>query len=318
MGQSIDKFLVVVTKVKGPNDDEKKRNQILKRQRKLEKAEVSQTWRFVFGDQMPQHRKDVFKVECVTPRNVWMEGRFFLFEEIIKHRTDEFFHKPQDYALKWQPPNSPYRLIIPLDDPLVQENVIITMSKLGTRARSQILFYFSPKDPSMSLYAPRVHPSSLVSYHSKNAVLKKLCDFYLDGKLKLEELHHIMTCGYDTWKLSMFHLLPADEQVYHRYLLEKPPEVAATESLGKKYLDDEISLAEYADKKFPERKKMKDIEAMTYPLPYEAVDCVVCGVANIATIKCQNCDNMVCKACITTRFLDPETKDGSFVYMHRR
>jgi hypothetical protein len=319
MGQTIDRVVVFATKITAkPSEDEKRRRQILKRQKKLEKHEIKQSWPFVFGEDTPKQKKDILLIENVTPRNVWMEGTLFLFEEIMKFRPDEIFHQVNDYALKWQPPGSPYKIMIPLDDPLLQENVIALIEKMKKKERKKVLFFFAPKNPSMSMFAPRVHPASLVSYRAKNAVLKKLCGFFLEGKISLEELQTIMMCGYDTWKMSMFHLLPADEQIYHRYLLDKPPEKISDETLDKLYLDGEITLEEYDELKFPERKKARDIENMKYPQPYQTADCVICDKCNIATIKCPNCDNMVCTDCIRKRFLDPETKDGSFVYMHRR
>ena len=76
-------------------------------------------------------------------------------------------------------------------------------------------------------------------------------------------------------------------------MVEKPDIAVSAKDLEKSYLDDEITLEEFDNLKFPERKKRRDMEALTYPRPYETATCVVCGEEDKATISCQNCSNMV-------------------------
>jgi hypothetical protein len=172
-----------------------------------------------------------------------------------------------------------------------------------------------PIHPSLGLYAEKVHPSSLVSYKSKNDVLAKLCDMFLEGKIVVEELNSIMAASYDTWKLALYNYLPQDEQVYHEYLSRTSVKVS-TKSIEKKYLDDEITLIEYEDLKYPERKRKKDLEFASYPLSYKYGPCRICGDPK-GLIKCNTCDNIVCISCVNEKFLNPETSIGSFLLMHR-
>lgn len=142
----------------------------------------------------------------------------------------------------------------------------------------------------------------------------------MEGRFTIKEFENVMACGYDVWKAAMFNMLPEDEQVYHKYLTEKPEMKISDKQIEKLYLDDKISLEEYSDMKFPERKKKKDIEATTYPLPYNFDVCIICKGENgeNGIIKCPTCTNMVCKICIRRTFLDEDTKEGSFLLVHRR
>jgi hypothetical protein len=293
------------------------REKILERQRRLEDIDVSpQTWNFVFGDETPKTFQDVYEIKDVTPRNIWMEDNFIV-NQIKAYRPDETFHSIDTYTLKWQPPKSPFRLLIPLNDLQLLENVAIQMANAGEEARSKVLFYFSPTDPLVPLFAPHVSPFALLSYRTKAAVLTKLCDHYLDAKMSLEDFTNTLLADYTVWKRAAFNMMAEDEQPYHRYLLDVPVPKVNLKKMAKKYHNDEISLAEYIDYKYPDRKKQRDVEGLDYPRPYHTADCVICHRVDCATIKCQNCPNMVCKECIATSFLEPSTKVGSFLHMHR-
>ena len=134
----------------------------------------------------------------------------------------------------------------------------------------------------------------------------------------MDEFNKIMSCNYDIWCLTLYNLLPADEQPYHEYLNEITPVKIDNENIESKYLHDTISLQEYEDLKFPDRKRKKDEESKSYPLPYVYSTCRICQGENIGLIKCQNCDYMACISCIKREFLDPETKSGCFLLFHRR
>jgi hypothetical protein len=207
--------------------------------------------------------------------------------------------------------------MIPLQDMQLMENVIIRMANLGEEARSKVLFYFSPTEPSIPLFAPHISPFALMSYKTKQAVLNKLCDQYIDVKINLEDFTQTLLGDYQVWKRTAFNLMTPEEQSYHRYLLDKPPPVINLKKMAKKYHNDEITLAQYVDYKFPDRKKQRDIEGLEYPRPYTMTDCVICNRPDCATIKCTNCPSMVCKECIHFSFLDPISKVGSFLHMHR-
>ena len=146
-------------------------------------------------------------------------------------------------------------------------------------------------------------------------MLGKLCEYFLDGKIELEELNQIMASNFDTWKMALFNYLPDDEQRFHVYLSHVSEKVI-TKSPEQQYLDDEVTLKEYEDLKFPERKKKRDLAAAGYPLPYTYGPCRICNAPN-GVIKCNTCDNLVCVDCVHKNFLDPENTIGSFLLMHR-
>ena len=293
------------------------RDKIIERQRRIEAAEIRpQTWCIVFGDEKPKFRKDIFQINHVTTRNVWMEELFF-YNKLVLMKPNETFHKPSKYTLKFQPPRSPFRLLIPLDDPQIQENMIILMSKWSEEMQAKILFYFSPTDPTESLFARKVNPITVASYRTKNEVLKKICESFVDGKISLDDLTQTLNCDYEIWRRTLYNLLTDEEQLYHAYLLDKNEPDISLERMAEKYQNDVISLAEYEDFKFPERAQLRDIEALEYPRPYEMKNCIICHSVKTATIKCQNCPNMVCKSCIESKFLNENGKVGSFLYLHR-
>lgn len=295
---------------------EKKRlDDIIQRQLILEALEINQTWNIVFGNIKPKKKKEIHRVKNITLRNIWMES-CYIYNELKNFKPDEIFHPVEKYCLQWQPPNLAFKLIVPLDNPVVVERTILRISQIVKR--NKILFYFVPYDPSIGLFAPRVHPASLVSYRSKVTVLKKLCEFYVASKISLAEFNTIMACGYDIWRVTLFNMLPEDEQEYHKYLNVTPEAVIDKQSIDRKYLNELITIQEYEDLKFPERKRKKDEEKKSYPLPYTYSNCVICHREDVAIIKCQNCDNHACPSCIHREFLDPETRSGCFLNMHRR
>jgi hypothetical protein len=257
----------------------------------------------------------LFVLKGLTTLQIWMQPQY-IYNALKEQRPEELFHPIEVYALKWQPPRSKYVIMTPMDDPQLQENMLIQVSNMKPTERNKIVFCFAPQNPTMDLFAPRVHPASLVSYRTSDKVLEKLCSQFLEARITLPELTNILSSKYDVWRLAMFNLLPGDEQEFHRYLTESL-ENKASKDIEKLYLEDVINLQEYGDRKFPDRKKRRDIDSMSYPRPYEYDKCIVCGEDNKATISCQNCTNKVCMDCIITYFLDERTKIGSFLLLHR-
>jgi hypothetical protein len=171
----------------------------------------------------------------------------------------------------------------------------------------------------MSMYAPRVHPASLVSYHTKNEVLKKLCDLFLLDKISVQEIQAVLMCDQYVWSATLYNLLPEDEQVYHTYLNEQKPLDDTRKTLAKSYIDGDITLQEYEDAKFPERKKLRNIEDMTYPLPFEMEMCSICTKENSGIVSCHTCNNMVCVSCMMSIFSGKNgRKSISFLLMHQK
>src|SRR5690242_18211438 len=106
------------------------------------------------------------------------------------------------------------------------------------------------------MYAEKVHPSSLISYRTKNSVLKKLSELFIDGRIDVADMQSVFTCGQDVWSSTLYNLLPEDEQIYHTYLNERKIPVAEThKALAKSYIDGDISLQEYDAQKYPDRKE---------------------------------------------------------------
>ena len=297
--------------------EEKRIEAICKTQEELEKKEIIQSWNIVFGNIKPKKKKEIHVVERVSLRNVWLE-ELFIFEQIKTFKTDVIFHNISKYSLQWKPPGSTYTLIVPLNDAVVQERTILNLNKLPQFARDMVIFYFVPIDPSMGMFAPPVHPSSLLSFRTKVLVLRQLCEYYKLGRISLEEFQKIMTCNYDVWCLTLFNLLSEEEQQFHTYLTKVTPKVIDMQNIESKYYHELITLQEYEDLKFPDRKKKKEEEAMKYPLPYNYSTCVICHREGMGLIKCQNCGSVACVECIKTQFLDPETKEGCFLLMHRK
>lgn len=241
---------------------------------------------------------DSYVIKNITPRNVWMED-LFLFNSIKSLRPDKMFHHPSEYVLKYQPPASKYALIIPLDDPRMQESALIEIAKLDIISRNRLVFFFTTVNVTMPMYSEPKHPATLVEFKTKAQVMKKLTDFFLDGTLSIADIEQIFYNNYDTWRPALYNTLPADWQEHHAYLLVRQESLASDKALSKEYIDGHISIEAFKDLKFPERKKLKDIMSMEYPLPYEESACII-GLCNHGkgVIQCQNCDNMACCECV--------------------
>ncbi len=112
-------------------------------------------------------------------------------------------------------------------------------------------------------------------------------------------------------KLTMLTDCIFSGQVYHKYLNEKKIVIVDHKALNKSYIDGEISLTEYDNLKFPERKLKNDIIALNYPLPMEGETCIICNREKAGVIKCQNCVNMVCCECIVLHFTASTAEDES-------
>ncbi|CAM9778135.1 unnamed protein product, partial [Ectocarpus fasciculatus] len=272
-------------------------------------------WRFVFGTAVPRKRKEIRKITDITLRNVWME-ELFLFSQIEKFRPDEVFHAADKYVLMYKPPNSPFTMHVSLSDRGLQEEAVRTIAALPKKKRKRLLFHFVTADQAMPMFGVKVHKASLVTYRGRTEVLNKLCDLYIVGRVPLAEFNSTMDGGYEGWKQTVYNFLPPDEQEFHKYLC-KPSIKHVVKSNERRYMDDDITLEEYEDLKYPERKERKDMEALEYPRPYDNGACVICK-SPLGLIKCLQCPNKVCKSCIIKEFLDHETSTGSFMLVHRK
>ena len=241
----------------------------------------------------------------------------YLFNAVKELKPDEVFHPADSYVMKWKPPGSYHQLIIPLADYNIQESVVMEIAKYRKSLQKKLIFCFVPLVVGVKMFAEKVHPAALVEFKSKNSVLRKISEIFLEGKIPISDLQQIFTGDYDLWKVSLFNLLPPDWQEYHEYL-NVPPVAEVTEAdYEKKYINDEITLREYEDFKYPDRKELNDLKSLQYPLTPEYTNCIICGEST-GIIKCQNCDNKVCVRCVRAVFLDDVSGEGSFMLMHHK
>ncbi len=293
------------------------RDEAINRQRFYELNEMRQDWNFVFGDEVPDKMKEVYTIKDVTPRAVWMED-FYIFNQIVAANPDELFHDQSEYALKWIPPGCNFKVMIPFDNPIMMESAIISVNRVLPNKRMGLLFHFAPKNSNQTMFRQSVHPASLVSYHHRPEVLNKLCSQFLEDRMGVEEFRQTIGSHYEVWKRAMYNMLPEDEQVYHTYLTETPEEIGGpARNYENEYLNGFISLQEYHDLKYPDRKKRREAEEKTYPLPYGEGHCIICGNDQTGIIKCNTCDNHVCVSCVAEKFHNEATKTGSYLLIHR-
>ena len=315
--KSLYKILKYMIKGKDKTPEQLEKERIIKKQKLIELFEINEDLKFVFGNEKPKKKKDCLLIKNVTLRRIWME-QGFIFDAIKAHEPEKVYWPVEEYTLRWKPPSSPFQMLLPLTNPVILEQAIRQYSFMTPRRKALTIFYFAPMDIAKPMFRENVHPASLVEFKTKATVLDKLCSLFLDGKIDVNDLNNVMECGYDTWKVSLFNYLPDDWQPYHLYLSASMAK-ESKKSLEKRYVDDEITLEEYHGLKFPERKRLADLAAASYPIPYKISTCIICSGENgEGVIKCQKCDNQVCRSCVTNVFLDSKTREGSFLMMHRR
>ena len=95
---------------------------------------------------------------------------------------------------------------------------MLKYSRMTPPGKKFTFFHFNTIDATMPLFAPKVHPATLVKFEQRNEVMGKLCDLFLDGDIPLTDLNNVMECGFDTWKITLYNYLPSVWQPFHRYL----------------------------------------------------------------------------------------------------
>lgn len=118
----------------------------------------------------------------------------------------------------------------------------------------------------------------------------------------MSDLNFIFHCSYKEWKMVLYNLLTEEERVYHEYLNVANSISPELRSLEKLYMIDKITLSEYTDLKYPQRRLKREAEEAQYPRPYYSEPCVICKDRE-AYIKCQTCSNHVCNYCISKYFI---------------
>ena len=294
----------------------RRKNLALLRQRQIEQFEINQTWSIIYGLKKPKNKNEIKEINNITYRNIWMEENY-LYNKIIELQTNERFHDINSYILQWKPPGSLFYFIIPLNNKEIQANTIKQLKYYTKRQLSSIYFYLTTINKNLPLYAPNINKVAFESYTTRPSVLNKLCEKYMEGVLPINDLSNILEAGYSTWKMALYNVLDQDEQQYHRYLM-KPPIKEIKKSIERQYLDEEITLQQYNDLKFPERKKKIDEENLSYPLPYQTNKCIICEEENKGVIRCLHCSNLVCIQCIKDYFLSDNNAIGSFLILHRK
>lgn len=229
------------------------------------------------------------------------------------------FHPCEKYCLSWRAPGTTLLSRIPLDDIEQQEKIYHVILKMDKKQLAKLMFFFFPLQGNVSMFAPPVHPASLVSYRTKTELFNKLCEQYTQGKVTLEELNGILVNGIRVWMKVVYRNLPDDEREFHEYLnvpIQEAPKIDASNA-GDKYLEGEIPFNVFHDLTFAERAKKRDLEALPYPRPYERAACVVCGDEN-GIIQCLQCENKICQQCILRLYGGVDSKaDSNFLSLHR-
>lgn len=300
-------------------------NNIVNEQETLIEYEINQKWTIILGDMEEpivfnvfsrKRKPDVHVVPEITQRNIWMED-FYIYNIIKSFYPDKLFHPAEEYSLKYKPPRSLYWLVVPLTDPRIQESTLIQLAKLTPMSRSGIVFYFKPINAISPMFATPVHPASLVEFKTKNAVLQKISEFFMDGKLSIYDMEAVLSGSYESWRPALYNVLPPDWQVYHTYLTQREFSSVNEKEFAREYLEGHISIKDFENMKYPERKKLRDIQALAYPRPYEGTICCI-GLCNrgVGIIKCQNCDNMACIECVKRTYNYDEGSSGSFLLLH--
>ena len=300
------------------NKEKRNKKLIITKQKVIEQFETKQKWNIIFGKEKPKNIKikELPKFMNITYRNIWMEENF-LYQQAVSLNPGEVLHPCEEYVLEWVPPNSSLRVMIRLDDQKAQSDTLKRISYYPLPIQNQIIFYFTTISKNKNLFGEKIHPSANESYHDRPSVLRKICEKYMTGVLSLADFNMILEAGYSTWKLALYNLLDEEERSYHPYLLDPPPKVSK-KSLERQYLDDNITLQQYEDLKFPVRKAKKDEEALSYPRPYTYGKCIICKEEDVAVVKCLHCNNLTCPSCVTKVFLDNDTSEGCFLLLHRR
>ena len=262
---------------------------------------------------------EIHTLHQITPRNLWMEDAY-LFEQIKAIFPSENFHEISKYQLAWTPPYSSTMTFIPLHDIELQESMYHYFSSHHQNSKHpDIIFSLVTSHPSIPVFAPKVHPASLVSYRTKLEIFNKLCGQYSQGLISLNELHDILLHGVNVWKKVLYRNLPDDERVYHEYLNE--PVVSAPKvtenNVEQLYVEGEVPFNVFHDLKFAERARIRDQELLPYPRPYAQSPCVVCG-GERGVIQCGTCENRVCTDCVLRLYGDSEHRSESNVLtLHR-
>jgi hypothetical protein len=93
----------------------------------------------------------------VTLRRIWMEHQF-IFEEIKKLRPDEIFHDVSKYCFLWRPPDSSFKICVPMDSEPLLEEALVKYSKMTPPGKKFTFFHFTTIDATMPMFAPKVSP----------------------------------------------------------------------------------------------------------------------------------------------------------------
>jgi hypothetical protein len=75
---------------------------------------------------------------------------------------------------------SRYEILVPLNDPALQEQTLRQLHQMPRRTANSILFHFCCYNPTMNIFAERVHPSSLVSFRSNDKVMCSAWSHFYD------------------------------------------------------------------------------------------------------------------------------------------
>jgi len=139
---------------------------------------------------------------------------------------------------------------------------------------------------------------------------------HLLGRIDLQSLLKVLRGRREDLNRAAFDLIPLTERAKHGYLLPKKVDPREGKSPEQLYQEGLVTLLEYDDLKYPERKAAREALEATYPLPEPLHDCVACGEPDKASIKCLHCHRRVCQPCLAKFF--PTSGEDAFLTMHHR
>ncbi|KAJ8605328.1 hypothetical protein CTAYLR_002367 [Chrysophaeum taylorii] len=278
-----------------------------------------QNWRISFGHSRPSW-KGTKLLQGITKDSILADraGGFVhsRLSEIVAPKT---LFGPSYYFLEYQLPAAPFPVRVEVDDVDQLCRAYDQFATLPRKRYKKLVLKVIPRNPDEEASVFDERPPKTVKstrLDTRAALTRYLVDLYTADKLKLATLNESMRMDIIQLRAEVYALLPDHEKEDHAYLIAdrratKPERMP----LEQQYIEDQIDLQTYADRKDPERKMKRDKALCEYPLPERMYTCVICQRQACANIKCMECANRACQNCIVAKFVDGPD-DRAFVLFH--
>mmetsp|Transcript_20527 Transcript_20527/g.27057 ORF Transcript_20527/g.27057 Transcript_20527/m.27057 type:complete len:364 (+) Transcript_20527:282-1373(+) len=312
-----------------------KKKKLSKKEKKILKRlyDLPQTWKLMVPQEMFEEQEvppsGVESVSASAQQEQGKRGRRAVYLEdlwLVHIEAEEdglyLYHKLEDaiadstdmlqadqYYIQYQLPNMPF----PINVDITNKPQVVELYQNLNRTIGD---YFEIAKQELLLFA-RATGGEVVGKRRKELrltdranITKYLVDEYMASRLPLDEFNELMQLRLPQLKKEVYRMLPEKEKPNQVHLLQKKEKKKPTpEQL---YHRNQISLGEYTDLKFPERREKRLADALEYPLPEESHKCIVCRVVK-ANISCPECHNKICSGCVDERFLQDKT---TFLLIH--